>query len=139
MGRTNVAPQNLPWDMIRTLVVETYGGKIDDEGDFAQLIQLVNSFLTPAAYEIGHKLVQGTAGGNTDGEVGSLVVPSGTSLKHLMDWIQRLPEREPPAYLGLPANAEKLLLVGQGRSMIQNLGKITEMLDEGEQVMAEAA
>ena len=139
MGRTNVAPQNLPWDIIRTLVIETYGGKIDNEGDFTRLTQLVNSFLTPAAYEIGHKLVEGTAGGNADGDDGSLVVPGGTSLKQFMDWIQQLPEREPPTYLGLPANAEKLLLVGQGRSMIQNLGKITEMLDEGEQIMAEAA
>jgi dynein heavy chain 1 len=139
MGRTNVAPQNLPWDMIRTLVIETYGGKIDDEGDFARLTQLVNSFLTPLAYDIGHKLVEGAAGGNADGDDGSLMVPGGTSLKQFMDWIQKLPEREPPTYLGLPANAEKLLLVGQGRSMIQNLGKITEMLDEGEQLMAEAA
>lgn len=125
--------------MIRTLIVETYGGKIDDEGDFARLTQLVNSFLTPAAYEVGHKLVEGATGGSAVGVDGSLVVPSGTLLKEFMDWIQQLPEREPPTYLGLPANAEKLLLVGQGRSMIQNLGKITEMLDEGEQIMAEAA
>lgn len=123
-------PQNLPWDMIRTLVIETYGGKIDDEGDFAMLTQLVNNFLTPSAYDIGHKLVEGDE---------PLVVPSETSQKDFMTWIQKLPEREPPTYLGLPANAEKLLLVGQGRSMIQNLGKITELLDEGEQIMAEAA
>jgi dynein heavy chain 1 len=125
--------------MIRTLIVETYGGKIDDDSDFARLTQLVNSFLTPSAYDIGHKLVEGAAGGSADGDDGSLVVPAGTSLKQFMDWIQKLPEREPPTYLGLPANAEKLLLVGQGRSMIQNLGKITELLDEGEQMMAEAA
>ena len=60
-------------------------------------------------------------------------------MKEFMDWIHKLPEREPPTYLGLPANAEKLLLVGQGDSMIQNLRKITRMLDEGEQIMAEAA
>ncbi|KIN00492.1 hypothetical protein OIDMADRAFT_125387 [Oidiodendron maius Zn] len=135
-GRTNVAPQNLPWDMIRTLIIETYGGKIDDEGDFSRLSQLVNTFLTPSAYDIGHKLVDGVSGGNLDDAV--LVVPGGTSLKEFMEWIQRLPEREPPTYLGLPANAEKLLLVGQGRSMIQNLGKITELLDESEQIMAAA-
>jgi dynein heavy chain 1 len=125
--------------MIRTLIVETYGGKIDDEGDFARLTQLVNSFLTPSAYDIGHKLVEGIAGSSlNDLDDGSLVVPSGTTLKDFTDWIQKLPEREPPTYLGLPANAEKLLLVGQGQSMIQNLGKITELLDEGEQIMAEA-
>jgi dynein heavy chain 1 len=100
---------------------------------------LVNSFLTPAAYDIGHVLVEGVPGnGMDDAEDGSLVVPSGTTLKDFTAWIQKLPEREPPTYLGLPANAEKLLLVGQGLSMIQNLGKITELLDEGEQIMAEA-
>jgi len=126
--------------MIRTLVVETYGGKIDDEGDFSMLRQLVETFLTPAAYEIGHKLVEGVAGSGLDDlNDGTLVVPSGTSLADFMNWIHKLPEREPPTYLGLPANAEKLLLVGQGRSMIQNLGTITELLDEGEQIMAEAA
>lgn len=93
--------------------------------------------MTPAAYDIGHRLVEGVSG--DDSEIGSLVVPSGTTMKDFMDWVKKLPEREPPTYLGLPANAEKLLLVGQGRSMIQNLGKITEMLDEGEQIMAEAA
>jgi dynein heavy chain 1 len=122
--------------MIRTLIVETYGGKIDDEGDFSRLRELVTSILTPSAYDIGHKLVEGVAGEDT--EDGGLVVPSGTTMKDFMDWVRKLPEREPPTYLGLPANAEKLLLVGQGRSMIQNLGKITEMLDEGEQLMAEA-
>ncbi len=125
--------------MIRTLITETYGGKIDDEGDFSRLTQLVNSFLTPAAYDVGHKLVEGVAGsGPDDEEDGSLTVPSGTGMKEFMEWINKLPEREPPTYLGLPANAEKLLLVGLGRSMIQNLGKITETLNEGEQIMAEA-
>ncbi|KAH6676840.1 cytoplasmic dynein-like protein 1 heavy chain 1 [Halenospora varia] len=132
LGRTNVAPANLPWEMIRTLIVETYGGKIDDEGDFSRLTQLVNSFMTPSAFENGHKLVEGA--GQDD-----LIVPSGTSLKEFTTWIKNLPEREPPTYLGLPANAEKLLLVGQGKAMIGNLGKITELLDEGEQIMAEAA
>lgn len=125
--------------MIRILITETYGGKIDDEGDFARLTQLVNSFLTPAAYDIGHKLVEGAASNDASDLDGSLVVPSGTTLKDFNEWIKKLPEREPPTYLGLPANAEKLLLVGQGLSMISNLGKITEMLDEGEQLMAEAA
>jgi dynein heavy chain 1 len=60
-------------------------------------------------------------------------------MKEFMSWVNKLPEREPPTYLGLPANAEKLLLVGHGKKMIENLAKITELLDEGEQMMAEAA
>lgn len=129
-NRTNIAPQNIPWDMIRYLVTETYGGKIDDEHDFALLGQLVASFLTPAAYDADHKLVDGPDGG--------LLVPSGTSLQDFTAWVHRLPEREPPTYLGLPANAEKLLLVGHGRSLIGNLRKVTELLDEGEQLVTDS-
>ncbi|KAI0009506.1 cytoplasmic dynein heavy chain [Xylariaceae sp. FL0662B] len=133
-NRSNINPQNIPWDMLRYLIRETYGGKIDDDGDYMRLTQLVNQFLTPSAFDIGHKLVEGP---EKDGQEASLVVPSGTSLQEFTGWIQKLPEREPPTYLGLPANAEKLLLVGLGRSLIQNLRKVTELLDEGEQLMGE--
>lgn len=133
-SRTNINPQNIPWEMIRYLVRETYGGKIDDEGDYNRLTELVNQSLTPSAFDIGHKLVEGA---EKDGQETSLVVPSGTSQQEFMGWIQKLPEREPPTYLGLPANAEKLLLVGLGRSLIDNLKKVTELLDEGEQLMGE--
>ncbi|ERT02584.1 dynein heavy chain, cytoplasmic [Sporothrix schenckii ATCC 58251] len=133
-NRSNIAPQNIPWDMIRYLVRETYGGKIDDEGDFQRLQQLVDGILTPAAYDIGHKLVEEDAESKSSG----LVVPAGTSLPDCMAWIQKLPEREPPTYLGLPANAEKLLLVGLGESLVRDLKKVTDLLDEGEQLMAEA-
>ncbi|QPG94731.1 Dynein heavy chain cytoplasmic [Epichloe festucae Fl1] len=127
--RTNIAPQNIPWEMIRYLVTETYGGKIDDEGDFKLLRQLVTSFLTPDAYEVEHKLVEGPDGG--------LLVPSGTSLQDFMAWIHKLPEREPPTYLGLPANAEKLLLVGLGRSLITDLRRIIDLLDQGENLVTD--
>ncbi|KAK4163181.1 dynein heavy chain, cytoplasmic [Cladorrhinum sp. PSN259] len=138
-NRTNIAPQNIPWEMIRYLVTETYGGKIDDEGDFEMLRRLVEGFLTPKAFDIGWKLVDtSSGGGESENEVGGdLVVPGGTSLPEFMGWIQKLPEREPPTYLGLPANAEKLLLVGLGKSLIGNLKKVTDLLDEGEALAVE--
>lgn len=136
-GRTNVAPSRIPWDLIRTLITETYGGKVDNEADFKQLSELVNSFLTPEAFEIDHKLVKGAPRGEaelyTEGD-GSLTVPEGNEVKDFMEWVNGLPEREPPTYLGLPANAEKLLLVGHGRNTIANLAKIAEILDETEQL-----
>jgi dynein heavy chain 1, cytosolic len=129
-NRTNIAPTNIPWDMLRYLVTETYGGKVDDEGDFALLNQLVGQFLTPHAYDSDHKLVDGPDGG--------LLVPAGTSLQDFMAWIHKLPEREPPTYLGLPANAEKLLLVGLGHSLVGDLQKVTKLLDEGEQLVTDS-
>jgi len=139
-GRTNIAPVKIPWDLIRTLITEIYGGKVDDESDFRQLAGLVRQFMTPGAFEVDYKLVTGPpredAGANTE-RGGSLTVPEGNEVKDLMDWVNRLPEREPPTYLGLPANAEKLLLVGHGRDTITNLAKITEILEESEQLSVE--
>lgn len=130
-GRTNLAPKAIPWDMLRTLITEMYGGKIDDEGDFRALNELVTRIMTPAAFEEGHAIVK------DESAIGPLTLPSGTQWKDFMEWIRVLPEREPPTYLGLPANAEKLLLVGQAKDMISDLGLIMNMLDEGEQLMAE--
>lgn len=128
-GRSNVAPVKLPWDLIRTLITEMYGGKIDDEGDFSLLNNIVNKIFDPAAYETDHELVS-----DNDGQ--ALKVPQGTTIRDFLNWVDRLPEREPPAYLGLPANAEKLLLMGQGRETIGNLARVTDLLEEGEHSVA---
>jgi dynein heavy chain 1 len=128
-GRSNIAPVKLPWDLIRTLITEMYGGKIDDEGDFSLLNNIVDKVFDPAAYETDHELV-------SDGEGQALKVPQGTTIRDFLGWVDRLPEREPPAYLGLPADAERLLLMGQGRETISNLARITDLLEEGQAVTA---
>ena len=115
--------------MMRTLITETYGGKIDDEGDFNKLRSLVHFFFTPDAFNTDFKLV--------DSDV-PLYAPEGIGMPEFMRWVNALPEREPPTYLGLPANAEKLLLVDHGKVMIRNLETVTSMLEEGEG-MADAA
>ncbi|KAL8861740.1 MAG: hypothetical protein Q9178_001941 [Gyalolechia marmorata] len=141
-GRTNVAPVKMPWELLRTLITEMYGGKIDDEGDFQQLSAVVDQCMTPGAFEDGHKLVEGAQGGEDDGGAyrpgdGGLTVPEGTTIADFMNWVNSLPEREPPTWLGLPANAEKLLLIGHGQSTIANVARIGELLQEGEQLAEE--
>jgi dynein heavy chain 1 len=118
--------------MLRTLITEMYGGKIDDAADFVVLSSLVDACMTPAAFEDNFEIVKSSE------QQEGLVLPSSTNWKDFLGWVNELPEREPPTYLGLPANAEKLLLVGQAKEMLTGLGKVVEMLDEGEQVMAEA-
>ena len=86
------------------------------------------------AYEDDFALVDAA---HTDNGRG-LLAPSGTGLKGFMAWVETLPEREPPTYLGLPANAEKLLLVGQGTNVVKHVAKVRVILDEGEQLIAEA-
>src|SRR4051794_37568443 len=115
--------------MLRTLITETYGGKIDNESDFALLRSLVESVFTPSAFENDHKLVEGE---------NPLYVPQGTGMPQFVEWVNKLPEREPPTYLGLPANAEKLLLVGQGKSLVRDVGLVIGLLEEGEQTFVYA-
>lgn len=139
-GRTNVAPVKIPWDLLRILITETYGGKIDDEEDFGQLSDIVKQCITPAAFEDGHQLVEGAKGQEAEmysERDGGLTVPEGTTMADFMKWVNGLPEREPPTYLGLPANAEKVLLVGHGKETIADVGRLSGILDEGEQLASE--
>ncbi|KAI4602866.1 Dynein heavy chain, cytoplasmic [Pestalotiopsis sp. 9143b] len=129
-NRSNIDPKNIPWDMIRSLVRVTYGGKIDDEGDYQVLDDLVDQTLHENAFEHDHKLVE-------DAENGGLTVPAEGSLQAFQDWINKLPEREPPTYLGLPANAEKLLLAAQSKEVISQTRDLSAKLDESEQLMDE--
>jgi len=134
-GRSNVAPKSIPWDMLHVLITEMYGGKVDDASDFAQLRALVETTLTAEAFEDGFNLIGEIAG---DSSIG-VPLPSGTAKTVFLQWVKDLPEREPPTYLGLPANAEKLLLVAHAEEMVRNLKTVMSVLDEGEHIMAEAA
>ncbi len=110
-----------------------YGGKIDHEGDFELLRQLVSKVLDAAAFEDEHRLAEGGEGDE------GLTGPNGRTMQEFSNWVAKLPEREPPTYLGLPPDAEKLLLVGQGQRMIADLERISDLLDEEEQLAASTA
>lgn len=120
--------------MIRTLTTEMYGGKIDDEGDFNILNSLVHNFLSPQAFEDECDIIANIQP-NGEASKDKLLLPSGIGWKDFTEWVDNLPEREPPTYLGLPANAEKLLLVNQAKEMISKLSLVMGILEEGERVM----
>ena len=132
-NRSNIAPRAIPWDMLRVLIAEMYGGKVDDAADYEQLVTLVNKTLTAEAFEEGFNVIGEVAGDQSIG----MPLPSGTAKKDFLQWVKALPEREPPIYLGLPANAEKLLLVAHAEEMLRNLKTVMGQLDEGEHVMAD--
>ncbi len=100
---------------------------MDNEGDFETLKKIVDQVVDPAAYETDHRLVEPRE--SDDG----LKVPSGTTMPDFMSWVSRLPEREPPTYLGLPANAETLLLVEQGLVVVGDLKRVVDLLEEDEE------
>ena len=115
-----------------------YGGKVDDEADFQTLRALIYQIMTPAAFESGHYIVKITEPEleADDGNQG-LLFTAETSWEALIRWIDDLPEREPPTYLGLPPNAEKILLVEEAKGIIKSLRLILGLLDEGDHLIAD--
>ena len=127
--------------MLRSLITLTYSGKIDSDQDTAALATLVDSLMTPATFEEDFDIVQAVSM-NRQAELShqlhALKLPSSTTFSAFEQWVNALPEREPPSFLGLPENAEKLLLVEHAKEMLESVGKVMRVLDESESMMAEA-
>ncbi|CAB4481707.1 unnamed protein product [Rhizophagus irregularis] len=123
-GRANVSPDKIPWEAMRSLItISGYGGRIDNEFDKRLLECFVNSLFTPAAYDLDFKLVEG---------VDDLATPEGSKIDQFMNWVNKLPERQPPIWLGLPSNAEKVLSISKGNAMLVKIIKMRSLADDDE-------
>lgn len=136
-GRTNIDPGLLPWAMLRALVVNTYSGKIDDEGDLRRLQRLVDAVVRVETYEVGFDVVGAVAAvdgddRSGDAQVQQLVLPEAPGFKQLAAWVDGLPERESPQVLALKGDAEKVLLIEAARRMLKNVKVVVDKLEEGE-------
>lgn len=111
--RSNISPSSLPWDALNVLITETiYGGKIDDDKDMKQLEEIVNQVFTENAYNIDFELAPGVK------------VPEGSGVTDFNQWIHNLPEREPPTWLGLSADADEAMLAIEGRKIAEDASKM---------------
>ena len=109
-GRANVDPAQIPWQALRTLIKQAvYGGRVDSDYDQRVVDAFVDHIFTPRAYEVDYPLVE-----HADE---TLAVPEGTQMGQFVAWAQSLPEREPPAWLGLPKTAEGVVAAAEGESI----------------------
>lgn len=107
-GRSNIDPNQIPWVALRSLIKQAvYGGRVDSDYDQRVIDAFVDSIFTVRAYEADFNLVDSVA-------QGVLSVPEGTKLEGFTDWVSSLPEREPPAWLGLPSTAESVVAAAEG-------------------------
>ena len=96
-------PEKLPWDAIRsTLRKGVYGGRITETSDQNVLDELVDSVFVPQAYDVGFQLVSSERCGGSQ----PVLVPEECSREQILIWIQNLPSRTPPAWIGLNDSAE---------------------------------
>ncbi|RKP35106.1 dynein heavy chain domain-containing protein, partial [Dimargaris cristalligena] len=127
-GRANVSPDKIPWDAIKTLLTQSvYGGRIDNDFDKQLLESFVESLFKAQSFDLDFALVQ-------DSDSADVAIPEGTKPEHFLAWVQQLPEREPPTWLGLPSNAEKLLLIAKGHSLMGKVRRMKSLTDDEEAV-----
>jgi len=121
-GRDNLPPERIPWIALRTLLSQTvYGGRIDNEFDQRLLETFLEQLFVPQSFDAGFSLVKSENG---------LVIPEGTTKEVFQQWIEKLPDVESPTWLGLPANAEILLLVNQSNRVLNKLVKMQTLEEE---------
>jgi len=128
MGRTNLPPEKVPWDAIRTLLAQCiYGGKIDNEFDQRLLTSFVNKLFSPKSFEGDFPLAQ-----DIDGVKGKhILMPDGVRREQFVQFVENMGASQTPSWLGLPNNAEKVLLTNMGSSMIANLLRM-QLLEESD-------
>ncbi|KAF9569823.1 dynein heavy chain protein 1 [Agrocybe pediades] len=133
-GRANVDPETIPWDALRTLVKQSvYGGRVDSDFDQKILDSFVDSLFTSRAYNVDFDLVSSTSGRQM------LLAPEGTKIEHFLTWVQALPEREPPAWLGLPPTAERVIAIAQGNELLGKLRKMRMLDDDDDDAASSSA
>ena len=115
-GRSNIDPDKIPWDALRTLISQSiFGGKIDNEFDNKILNSLVNQFFRAESYNRGFRLFEPPVGTNEDE---ALSVPDANSHSEFLQWIKGIQIAESPAWSGLPNNVEKIVRERQGNKLL---------------------
>lgn len=121
----------MPWDALIALLSECiYGGKIDNEFDQRLLTSFLRKLFTARSFESDFALVA-----NIDGTLGTqrhITMPDGTRRDQFLKWIESLSDKQAPSWLGLPNNAEKVLLTTRGTDLISKLLKMQQLEDEDE-------
>ncbi|XP_040576126.1 dynein heavy chain, cytoplasmic [Lepeophtheirus salmonis] len=128
MGRTNLPPEKVPWKAMRTLLSQCiYGGKIDNEFDQRLLSTFLDELFSVKSFEPEFVLIKGSENEN-------IVMPEGIRRDQFLSWVEQLADRQSPEWLGLPNNAETVLLTSKGHDTIKKLLKMQQIDDDDDEL-----
>ena len=120
VGRSNIDPDKIPWDALRTLISQSvFGGKIDNEFDVKILRSLLDQFFRAEAYNNSFKLFEAPVG--TDPDAVLAAPDTAKSHKDFFKWIKEITLTETPAWSGLPNNVEKIVREREALDIISNI------------------
>ncbi|KAL3113938.1 hypothetical protein niasHT_017888 [Heterodera trifolii] len=126
-NRANVKPDKLPWLELRTWLQCIYGGKIDNDFDKVLLNTLLDKLFTSKSFNADFILIE-NIGGN------ALNMPHEKNSKDLINWVNiNIKALQTPDWIGLPKNAEKVLIAERGKEFIRKMIKMSDdELDEAD-------
>uniref|UniRef100_A0A8C5Q446 AAA+ ATPase domain-containing protein n=1 Tax=Leptobrachium leishanense TaxID=445787 RepID=A0A8C5Q446_9ANUR len=131
-GRQNISPDKIPWSALKTLMAQSiYGGRIDNEFDQRLLNTFLERLFTTSSFDGEFKLAC-----KVDGHK-DILMPDGIRREEFVQWVELLPDTQTPSWLGLPNNAERVLLTTQGIDMISKMLKMQMLEDEDDLAYAE--
>lgn len=120
-GRESLPPNMVPLEALRSLFSQTiYGGKIDNDFDQSLLDTMLNKLFSEQAFDSNFCLAKALGSDILAPETGS---HEATSFEGLMSWVMNLPEQQAPSWLGLPDNAEKVVLTEKANLLVRKLLK----------------
>ena len=101
-----------------------YGGRIDNEFDQRLMNAFINKLFTIKTFDGDFKLI------SDDGSGAALTMPDGIRREQFLQWVNNLSDNQLPCWLGLPNNAEKVLLTTQGTDLIGKMLKMQLLEDD---------
>jgi len=126
-GKSHVSPDSIPWEALRTLLSESiYGGRIDNRFDQALVQSFIDALFQPKSFDVDFPLV---ASWDKDDPQHLVTMPDATSREAFLEWVEKLPNSNPPTWLGLGPTAEARLVAGIGRRVLSKLGRSQDVFD----------
>jgi len=111
---SNISPDKIPWDAVQTVLSEAiYGGRVDNEFDLTILQSFIKHLFQEKSFNSDFSL---NLSWDSDH---SLPSPDARKREQFLAWIDTLPAKGNPAWLGLPVHAEKLLRINRAMQTLR--------------------
>jgi len=111
---SNISPDKIPWDALRSILSESiYGGRVDNEFDHAVLKAFINHLFRAESFERDFNLNMESS------KEHCLSSPDGRKREQFLEWIDNLPAKGSPTWVGLPVHAEQMLRINRANHTLQ--------------------
>lgn len=130
MGRTNLPIDKIPWEALRTLLSQCiYGGRIDNPFDQRLLNGFLSKLFSLTSLSTDMKLIVE----EKDEQLQQPLVvsmPDGIKREQFVTWIEQTLRTliQQPSWLGLPNNAEIVLLTARAQETLTKLLKMSSVI-----------